>query len=156
MKPHTGAYSPEADEFLSSHTRSFVGNLRKDGSPTGHPLTALYRDGVLYYNTYLKSAKMRNILRDPRVSCLICTSDDETPFRALSVRGRMMLIESLQEAMAFYERGASRTEGQRPRATSGGGRTSGGASPTTGSRDRLLSGKRALMRLESEEFHFVK
>ncbi len=138
------AYSKEADDFLSTHTRSFVMNLRKDGSPTGHPLTAMYINGVLYYNTYRKSIKMRNIVRDNRVACLVTTDEGKEPFRSLTIRGRAVMIEDPQEALAVYQAragnaGAAGGQGRDSRATS-----------NTLFQQRLQDGRRVLIRIEPE------
>ncbi|MCE2392051.1 MAG: NTP transferase domain-containing protein [Proteobacteria bacterium] len=54
--------------LLEEHTRSFLVSLRGDGSPTVHPMTALRQGDELVFNTYRKSAKARNLERDPRIA----------------------------------------------------------------------------------------
>lgn len=44
---------------------------RPDGSPTGYPMTGLFRDGDIEFTTYRKAAKARYLLADDRVCCVI-------------------------------------------------------------------------------------
>lgn len=62
---------PELLAHMEEHSRSFLLSLRRDGSPTAHPMTALVADGRLRFNTYRKSAKARNVERDPRMGVVL-------------------------------------------------------------------------------------
>jgi PPOX class probable F420-dependent enzyme len=84
--------TPEIDELLTEHTRTMLVTLRADGSPTIHPMVGLWRDGALWFNTYRKSAKLRNIERDARVCCLVVTGDDDLSPPAVVVHGRAELL----------------------------------------------------------------
>ncbi|MGH7822624.1 MAG: pyridoxamine 5'-phosphate oxidase family protein [Candidatus Binatia bacterium] len=137
-----GAIPPEAEEFLCNHPRAFLLTLRRDGSPTAHPMTAIFRDGVLYFNTYRKSAKVRNIERDPRVSCLVTTSDDDPEPRGVVLDGTAEVLpgDALPSFAAEASPGAARLPKER------------GVSEGVLSRieDRLRSGKRVLVRIRPE------
>ncbi len=91
-----------ARELLDTHSRAFLMTLRADGSPTAHPMTAL-RDGTrLLFNTYRKSAKARNLERDPRVGVLLVNGyeaerPDEVRGLALRGRGRVRQADALPE-----------------------------------------------------------
>jgi len=74
--------------FLDEHHRAFLVTLRPDGAPTAHPMGLIPRDGSIYFNTYRKSAKVRNLERDPRVCCLAVSPDDDPHFAAVAVMGR--------------------------------------------------------------------
>ena len=65
------ALPPDVASHLEQHDRSFLLTLRPDGSPTAHPMTALVDRGALVFNTYRKSAKARNVTRDPRLAALL-------------------------------------------------------------------------------------
>ena len=82
----------DIDEFLSQHTRAMLVTLRADGSPTIHPMLALWRDGALWFNTYRKSAKTHNVERDPRVCCLVLGGSDELTGPAVVVHGDAELM----------------------------------------------------------------
>ena len=58
--------SDELDAFLRAQRRAYWVTLRRDGSPTAHPMGALYEDGRVLFTSYRKSAKNRNADRDPR------------------------------------------------------------------------------------------
>lgn len=63
--------SPAGLRLGDERHRAFLVTRRADGYPTAHPLTPLYADGAVYFNTYRKSAKVTNVLRDPRVSVVV-------------------------------------------------------------------------------------
>jgi pyridoxine/pyridoxamine 5'-phosphate oxidase len=59
--------------FLRENRRAILITLRKDGSPTGHPMGAFFGVNGLFFNTYAKSAKARNIRRNPNICCLVAS-----------------------------------------------------------------------------------
>jgi CTP:molybdopterin cytidylyltransferase MocA len=78
-------------EHLGRHARSFLFSLRKDGSPTAHPMTALVNRGALVFTTYRKSAKAHNLARDPRFCTLLLdgyATDAQGWPRGFELRGR--------------------------------------------------------------------
>jgi PPOX class probable F420-dependent enzyme len=85
---------PAAEEFLRAHTRTFLVTLRPDGAPACHPMVAFWRDDALWMNTYRKSAKVRNLLAEPRVACVVVTDDGDPCFRGVALRGRAELVAS--------------------------------------------------------------
>ena len=78
----------ELSDLLERSNRAFLVTLRADGSPTAHPMTALSQDGGLVFNTYRRSAKARNVVRDARVSAIYLPPYDEPPHGVLAVSGR--------------------------------------------------------------------
>jgi PPOX class probable F420-dependent enzyme len=86
--------APVAEAFLREHTRTFLLTLRPDGAPTCHPMVGFWQDGALWLNTYRKSAKARNLIRSPRVACVVVTDDDAPRFRGVVLRGRAEILES--------------------------------------------------------------
>lgn len=82
---------------LGQHARSFLLTLRKDGSPTAHPMTALLDAGRLAFTTYRKSAKARNLERDPRLAVVLLDgygTDAAGRPRGFEVQGRGCLRRS--------------------------------------------------------------
>jgi nitroimidazol reductase NimA-like FMN-containing flavoprotein (pyridoxamine 5'-phosphate oxidase superfamily) len=77
-------------------SRAFLVTRRGDGSPTVHPLTPIVRNGVIHFNTYRKSAKVKNLLRAPSVACVLSSADEATPYRAVECRGTAELLEASQ------------------------------------------------------------
>jgi PPOX class probable F420-dependent enzyme len=127
---------PEAESFLGAHTRTFLVTVRPDGAPACHPMVGLWRNGALYMNTYRKSAKVRNVLREPRVACVVTTADDDPRPRAVVIRGRAELVEAPEA-----------TPGRAP-------------APVTDEvvdrvRSRLAEGKRVVMRVVPDDVRLV-
>ena len=79
--------APDVDAFLTNHTRTMLVTLRRDGSPTVHPMIGLWRDGALWLNAYGRSAKVRNLERDPRVCCMVLAGEDQLLPPAVVLRG---------------------------------------------------------------------
>jgi nitroimidazol reductase NimA-like FMN-containing flavoprotein (pyridoxamine 5'-phosphate oxidase superfamily) len=83
----TGSAIPEdADEFMRGSRRLFMVTLRKDGSPTCHPMAAFY-GGSLYLNMYRASAKAKNLGRDDRICCVLTTPFDAERFQGAVYKG---------------------------------------------------------------------
>jgi nitroimidazol reductase NimA-like FMN-containing flavoprotein (pyridoxamine 5'-phosphate oxidase superfamily) len=79
---------------VEAASRAFLITRRRDGSPTVHPLTPIVRDGVVHFNTYRKSAKVTNVLRDPRVACVLASADSASPYQAVEGRGTAELLDA--------------------------------------------------------------
>jgi general stress protein 26 len=84
---------PGVETFLESAGRGFLVTRRRDGSPTTHPLTPLWKEGAIHINTYRKSAKVRNVLRHPKVSYVITSADDDPSYFALECRGTAVILD---------------------------------------------------------------
>ncbi len=80
------------DQHISTNGRTFMVSLRRDGSPTCHPMARFYADRRYYLNMYASSAKHKNLERDPRVAILVTTSSDDPDFKAVLLRGRARLL----------------------------------------------------------------
>ena len=120
--------------FLGRHTRGFLITRRRDGSPTIHPMTALFADGRMTMTTYRKSAKARNVERDDRAACLVVNGYDKTDVRGVLVRGRGRLRQAMMAAPPAAERVA-------PKVSDGiAGRVA----------ERMASGKRVFLDVEPE------
>ena len=135
--------SSTAELFLREHTRAFLLTIRPDGAPACHPMVGLFRDGALWMNTYRKSAKLRNLLAEPRVACVVVTDDDDPQFRGVVVRGRAEVLPPGTSLAAAVPRdpGAARPP------------VSG---EVTGSVEaRLAEGKRVVIRIVPEEARLI-
>jgi nitroimidazol reductase NimA-like FMN-containing flavoprotein (pyridoxamine 5'-phosphate oxidase superfamily) len=77
----------DADEFMQHNGRTFMITLRKDGSPTAHPMAGFF-GGALYLNMYAASAKSKNLGRDDRICCVVTNSSDAREFEAAVYRGK--------------------------------------------------------------------
>ena len=131
QQPQAVKITQDLQEFLQTHTRTFLFSLRKDGSPTGHPMKPSYSEGALYFNTYRKAPKARNMFRDSRVCCLVATRHNDPNFRAVLFRGK---AEHIDWQLL-------------PRPSVGEG---------LGSQDRLRTGLRIIFKLTPEQVDFLE
>jgi PPOX class probable F420-dependent enzyme len=126
------------DPFLRTHGRAFLVTRRADGAPTVHPMGLIYREGTIFFNTYRRSAKVRNLQRDQRVSCLVASADDDPEFAAINVRGRAEVVDgsALPDSLlaGLPAGGPVMSEADLQR-----------------SRDRVTSGKRVYVRIVVDE-----
>jgi len=129
--------SPVAEAFLREHTRTFLLTLRPDGAPTCHPMVGFWQDGALWLNTYRKSAKARNVIRSPRVACVVVTDDADPQFRGVVLRGRAEIVES-----AALPSGTARTPAV-------------GGDVARLVQARLAEGKRVVVRIVPDEMRLV-
>ena len=124
--------------FLATAMRSFLFANRRDGSPTGWPMTPLWRDDAyVYFNTYRTSVKARVLLRDPRIGLLVVHGD-----RALAVTGDAQMLEQADAAPMFQSMV----------------RTDGFVSVEQAARtvERLREGKRCLFRVDARSVRWAR
>ncbi|HXJ36233.1 MAG TPA: pyridoxamine 5'-phosphate oxidase family protein [Candidatus Eisenbacteria bacterium] len=127
-------------EFLGRHTRAFLLTRRRDGAPTIHPMTGFFADGRMTMSTYRKSAKARNVERDPRAGCLVVNGYGKDDARGVGLRGRGSLRQAELAAMPATDRAA-------PKVSDGvAGRVA----------ERMASGKRIFLDVEPDEAAFVQ
>jgi PPOX class probable F420-dependent enzyme len=82
----------EIEEFLSDGKKVQVATVNADGSPHLTTLFYIVQDGRIAFWTYGRSQKIRNLERDPRISCLVETGDDYFELRGVSITGRAELV----------------------------------------------------------------
>lgn len=96
----TGAASRTAREaqdrahaILQAGTRGFLATRTAAGGAVVHPISVFHRADGLWMNTYLKSAKARNMIRHPAVAVVVveCGAGAPRPPGVL-VRGRAELL----------------------------------------------------------------
>ena len=130
----------DAAAFLARYTRAFLLTRRRDGSPTIHPMTAFFADGRVTMTTYRKSAKARNVERDPRAGCLVVNGYAKDDVRGVLVRGRGVIRRATMEALPS---GGS----EAPKVSDG---------VTARIADRMASGKRVFLDVEPDAVAFVQ
>lgn len=81
----------QVEEFLRAPRFAIVGTNRANASPQLTPVWYLYEEGRLYVSIYVKSAKYRNLLLDPRIS--LCIAGDHPDARAVMIYGTVELIQ---------------------------------------------------------------
>ncbi len=94
--------APEVERFLRGRHVAVVTTINADGTPLQTPVWYLYRDGAIYVRTNSRSAKVRNLRRDPRVS--VCVQDERPPYRGVTVRGKARIEPDRPELSAAMSR----------------------------------------------------
>ena len=82
--------SSQIQAFLDAPRHAIAAVLRPDGTPQLSPIWFLYEDRRLYFSTLLKSAKYRQLSRDPRIA--LCIDAGHPDARAVSVSGTVEFI----------------------------------------------------------------
>lgn len=82
----------EVEEFLRSNKKVQVATVNPDGSPHLTTLFYVLRDGRLAFWTYASSQKIRNLERDPRITCLVEDGEDYFELRGVSLTGHAELV----------------------------------------------------------------
>jgi PPOX class probable F420-dependent enzyme len=88
------AMSPaEEAAMLAAGRKVQLATINRDGSP--HLVSMFYgmRDGRIAFWTYRASQKARNLVRDPRVTCLVEDGDDYFELRGVQVTGEVRRID---------------------------------------------------------------
>jgi PPOX class probable F420-dependent enzyme len=82
----------EIADFLEDNLKVQVASIGRDGTPHLTTLFYVRLDGRLAFWTYARSQKIRNLERDPRVSCLVEDGTDYFELRGVSMTGRAEII----------------------------------------------------------------
>ncbi|WP_109506192.1 pyridoxamine 5'-phosphate oxidase family protein [Nocardioides speluncae] len=89
----------EVADFLESLIKVQAATVNPDGSPHLSTLFYVMRDGKIAFWTYGKSQKIRNLERDPRISCLVEDGTDYFELRGVSISGTAELIRDHDELL---------------------------------------------------------
>jgi PPOX class probable F420-dependent enzyme len=98
----------EIEEFLAGSKKVQVATVNPDGTPHLTTLFYVVRDGRIAFWTYGRSQKIKNLQRDPRITCLVETGDDYFELRGVSVSGRAEIVTGEDEIRAIGSAVASR------------------------------------------------
>jgi PPOX class probable F420-dependent enzyme len=82
----------EVAEFLTESKKVQVATVDPDGSPHLTTLFYVVQDGRIAFWTYGRSQKIKNLERDPRITCLVETGDDYFELRGVSVSGTAEIV----------------------------------------------------------------
>lgn len=82
--------------------------------PGGYPhLVAMWYgviDGKIYFETKIKSQKVKNLLRDPKITCMIEAGDTYDQLRGVAIEGTAVIIDDTEApeywaaAVSVFER----------------------------------------------------
>jgi len=82
----------EVADLLGSAAKVQVATLNPDGTPHLTTLFHVVRDGRIAFWTYAASQKVRNLERDPRITCLVEDGEDYFALRGVSVSGQAAIL----------------------------------------------------------------
>lgn len=80
----------EIEAFLQSPRFAVMGTNRMNGPPQLTPVWYLYEDGRIYVSVSVKSAKYKNLRRDPRAS--LCVPGNHPDARGVILSGSVELF----------------------------------------------------------------
>lgn len=98
----------EVEEFLAASKKVQVATVNKDGTPHLTTLFYVVRDGQIAFWTYGRSQKIKNLQRDPRITCLVEGGDDYFELRGVSISGTARLVTDEAEIREIGTAVASR------------------------------------------------
>jgi PPOX class probable F420-dependent enzyme len=82
----------EVEEFLDAGPKVQVASIGPDGAPHLTTLFYVLLDGRIAFWTYGSSQKVRNLERDPRITCLVETGVDYFELAGVSVQGTAEIV----------------------------------------------------------------
>src|SRR5215218_1290608 len=85
------------DAFLRANRKCHLGTVGPEGAP--HQATVFYAmvDSHIAFWTYAKSQKVMNMVRDPRVSCLIESGWDYEQLQGVVIRGTAQILRDIDD-----------------------------------------------------------
>ncbi len=101
----------EVEHFLGERMKVQVATVNRDGSPHLTTLFYVLHEGHIAFWTYASSQKIRNLERDPRITCLVEDGEDYFELRGVSVTGRADLIRDEDRIRAIGTAVATRMVG---------------------------------------------
>jgi PPOX class probable F420-dependent enzyme len=78
----------EVEDFLAASMKVQVASIGADGAPHLTTLFYVVHEGRIAFWTYASSQKIKNLERDPRISCLVETGTDYFELAGVSIQGK--------------------------------------------------------------------
>ena len=82
----------EIERYLAASMKVQVASIATDGTPHLTTLFYVVLDGRIAFWTYASSQKIKNLERDPRISCLVETGTDYFELAGVSIRGTAEIV----------------------------------------------------------------
>ena len=101
----------EIEDFLTGDMKVQVATIGPDGAPHLTTLFYVLDEGRIAFWTYGSSQKVKNLRRDPRITCLVEDGDDYFELRGVSISGRALLVEDFDGIKALGARVTQRMAG---------------------------------------------
>lgn len=94
----------EVDEFLHGRRTMSLCSINHDGTIHAVAMWYGFLEGAIAFETKAKSQKVRNLRRDPRITCLVEDGDSYETLRGVELVGRAEIVE---EPERMWELGVS-------------------------------------------------
>jgi PPOX class probable F420-dependent enzyme len=82
----------EVEDYLAASMKVQVASIGPDGTPHLTTLFYVLHEGRIAFWTYASSQKVKNLERDPRLSCLVETGSDYFELAGVSVQGTAEIV----------------------------------------------------------------
>jgi len=82
----------EVETFLDASLKVQVASIGPDGAPHLTTLFYVVHDGKIAFWTYGSSQKIKNLERDPRITCLVETGTDYFELAGVSIQGTAEIV----------------------------------------------------------------
>jgi PPOX class probable F420-dependent enzyme len=94
----------EVEKFIAGGYTLQVASINRDGTPHLVPMFYELVDGRIAFWTYRKSQKIKNLQRDPRITCALETGRTYEELRGVQINGRAELVDDPARVQSFGER----------------------------------------------------
>ncbi len=101
----------EVEDFLAGDMKVQIATIGPDGAPHLTTLFYVLDEGRIAFWTYGASQKVKNLRRDPRITCLVEDGEDYFELRGVSITGRATLLEEYDDIVALGARVAAKMAG---------------------------------------------
>ncbi len=101
----------EVQQLLAENLKVQVATVGRSGVPHLTTLFYVVDDGLIGFWTYARSQKVRNLERDPRLSCLVEDGTDYFELRGVSVTGRGRIVRDHDHLLDIGSRVVARMAG---------------------------------------------
>jgi PPOX class probable F420-dependent enzyme len=101
----------EIEEFLRGSSKLQVATVNADGSPHLTTLFYVMVDGRVAFWTYASSQKIKNLERDPRITCLVEDGTEYFALRGVSLTGVAEIVRDADGVRAVGAAVAGRMAG---------------------------------------------
>jgi PPOX class probable F420-dependent enzyme len=91
----------EVDAFLSEQRTVTMCTMHPTGSIHAVAMWYAFFNGALAVETKAKSQKVQNLLRDPRMTCLVEDGDEYNELRGVELVGKAEIFDSPEDCHAF-------------------------------------------------------
>jgi PPOX class probable F420-dependent enzyme len=92
----------EGWKFIETQKTVQVATVGKDGTPHVMPLWFAIDDGKIVLETFTKSQKVVNLVRNDRISVLFEDGEEYNQLRGISIQGRARLIQEHDEVHRLH------------------------------------------------------